>query len=62
MVTEVDERNGLVKVYWENVRERVALVEPTFAKIVDELAPGKEFPLYLAYYPYGMPSGELSFP
>lgn len=54
MVTEVDEGKGLVKVYWENIRNRVAKVEPDFTKIVDELAPDKAFPLYLAYYPYGM--------
>lgn len=53
MVTAVDEGKGLVKVYWADVRERVAKVEPTFAKIVDELNPDKTFPLYLAYYPYG---------
>ena len=53
MVTEVDEGKGLVKVYWADIRDRVAKVAPTFAKIVDELNPDKTFPLYLAYYPYG---------
>ena len=55
MLTEQDEGHGLVKVYWQDVRERVAKVELTFAKLVDELNPGKEFPLFLAYYPYGTP-------
>lgn len=50
---DVDKQKGLVKVYWADVRKRVAKVEPTFAKIVDELDPDKSFPLYLAYYPYG---------
>ncbi|MCD6040379.1 MAG: hypothetical protein K0R24_1668 [Gammaproteobacteria bacterium] len=53
MVTEIDEGKGLVKVYWKNIRKRIAAVAPGFAKIVDEIDPGKDFPLYLAYYPYG---------
>ncbi len=58
MITEIDEGKGLVKVYWRNVRDRVAKVEPTFAKIVDELEPDDSFPLYLAYYPYGALIGD----
>lgn len=58
MVTEQDEGRGLVKTYWANIRERVAKVEPTFAKIVDTLNPDKTFPLYLAYYPYGALKGD----
>lgn len=38
MFTKNDERNGLVKTDWQAIRKRVAKVEPTFAKIVDELA------------------------
>jgi hypothetical protein len=53
MVTQTDEGKGLVKTYWANIRDRVAKIEPLFTKIVDELAPDKTFPLYLAYYPYG---------
>ncbi len=44
---------GLVKVYWQDVRERVATVEPVFTSIVDTISPGRDFPLFLAYYPYG---------
>jgi hypothetical protein len=62
MVTTVDERKGLVKVCWADVRDRVAKVEPTFAKIVDELNPDKTFPLYLAYYPYGDLIGDIESP
>lgn len=36
---EVEKQKGLVKVCWADVRQRVAKVEPTFAKIVDELNP-----------------------
>lgn len=38
---DVGKQKGLVKVYWTDVRKRVAKVEPTFAKIVDELDPDK---------------------
>ena len=43
----------LEKLYWKDVRDDVAKVNPAFASIVDELDPGKDFPLYLAHYPYG---------
>lgn len=49
----MDDGKNLVKLYWHDVRERVAKVEPIFAQIVNELNPDKTFPLYLAYYPYG---------
>ena len=54
MYSEVDEGKGLVKCYWKDVREQVAKVEPRFAALVDQIDPGKEFPVYKAYYPYGM--------
>jgi len=54
MLTTSDEQNGIVKVYWKDIRERVVKIEPKFAKIVDGLNPGKDLPLYVAYYPYGM--------
>lgn len=41
------------KLYWEDVREYVAKVEPEFAKLVDKISPDKSFPLYLVRYPYG---------
>jgi hypothetical protein len=36
MSTTIDEGKGLVKVYWADIRHRVAKVEPQFAKIVDK--------------------------
>ena len=57
-MTEIDEGKGLVKVYWQDVRDRVFKVEPTFAHIVDKINPDKHFPLYLAYYPYGSLKGD----
>ncbi|MCE3233617.1 MAG: hypothetical protein K0R98_1874 [Rickettsiaceae bacterium] len=62
MVTEIDERRGLVKVSWKDIRDRVAKVEPTFVKIVDELSPDKNFPLFLAYFPYGALKGDTHSP
>jgi hypothetical protein len=53
MFTMQDEKKGLVKTYWENVRYRVQKVAPEFTKLIDSLSPNKTFPLYLAYYPYG---------
>ncbi len=58
MVTERDEGKGVVKTYWSELRDRVAAVEPYFAAIVDKLAPDETFPIYLAYYPYGMDIGD----
>lgn len=62
MISEIDEGNGLVKLYWSDVRKRVASVEPAFAKIVDELNPDKTFPIYLAYYPYGAVIADIKEP
>ncbi|MBA3661118.1 MAG: hypothetical protein H0W64_05300 [Gammaproteobacteria bacterium] len=53
MTTDTNYETGLVKVYWENIRHRVAKVEPFLAKLIDELTPDSSLPLYLAYYPYG---------
>lgn len=58
MVVEINEGKGLVKVYWEDVRNHVSKIEPKFASIVNELNPDKTFPLYLAYYPYGAIKGD----
>src|SRR4051812_3028323 len=41
------------KVYWQDVRAQVAELQPEFARLADELDPGKEFPLYKVSYPYG---------
>lgn len=58
MITNEDNGRGLVKVYWKDIAKRVAKVEPEFVKIVNELAPDKNFPLFLSYYPYGMYVGD----
>ncbi len=53
MVTMTDQKSGVVKVFWSDVRERVAKVEPNFVRIVDKIDPNTSYPLFLAYYPYG---------
>lgn len=58
MITFQDEKNGLVNTTWKYVRERVAEVEPVFAKMVDNLGPDDSFPLYLCYLPYGALQGD----
>jgi len=57
-MTEQDEKKGLIKTTWADVRNRVAAVEPQFAAIIDQLSPDQNFPLYLAYYPYGSIPGD----
>lgn len=49
---------GLIKVSWSDIREKVAAVEPTFARIVNEISPNESYHLYLAYYPYGAVKGD----
>lgn len=62
MFTEQDEKIGLVRTEWKNIRDRVGSVSPVFAKLIDSLSPGKDFPLYLAYYPFGELKGDTSSP
>lgn len=60
MYTEHDERRGTVKTCWAKVRERVHKVAPEFAALVDDVNPGKDMPLFLAYYSYGRSKGDTS--
>ena len=62
MYTSNDEGKGLVKTCWANIQERVAKVNPIFAKIVNELNPGANLPIFLAYYPYGSLIGDTENP
>ncbi|MCL5260963.1 MAG: hypothetical protein M1561_04705 [Gammaproteobacteria bacterium] len=43
----------LQTVYWKDIRDKVFATNPDFARLVDELDPGKDYPLYLAKYRYG---------
>lgn len=55
MLVNSNEKKDLIKFCWSDVRKMVAKVQPSFAKIVDDINPDKSFTLYLAYYPYGVP-------
>ncbi len=47
------ENPSFVKMYWPDIREKIAQLDATFTKIVDDLGVDKSFPIYLASYPYG---------
>lgn len=44
---------SLKKVFWKDVRKEVHKVAPIVAKFIDEIDPGKNYPMYEACYPYG---------
>ena len=46
-------RAKLTRLFWEDIREQVALHNPNFSKIVDAIEPDETLPLYKASYPYG---------
>jgi hypothetical protein len=46
-------QGSLEKLTWNQVRSEVAAVNPEFAKIIDELNPGKKYWLAKVIYPYG---------
>jgi hypothetical protein len=49
-------QNAIIQqVYWKDIREKVISVNPQLGKVIDEINPGSEFPLYFASYPYGSP-------
>jgi hypothetical protein len=61
MYTEIDERSGVVRSSWKDVRTRVKAVNPEFAQLVDELSPD-DFTLYILYLPYGQLVGDVKTP
>lgn len=46
-------RPQMQKVFWRDVSKDVHKISPELAKIIDEIDPGKDYPLYKASYPYG---------
>ena len=46
-------RAKLEKVFFSDVRDELSKIHPTLCKIIDNLSPGKDFPLYKAHYPFG---------
>ena len=51
--------------YWEDIRKEVNKVNPELAKIIDNISPDKNYPLFQAQYPYGVEilhKGVVRFP
>jgi hypothetical protein len=46
-------QGNIIKITWDTIRQEVAAVNPVFAKLIDDLSPGKEFCLYKVSYPFG---------
>lgn len=61
MYSEVDNRKGVVRSNWKNVRSRVNAVNPEFSALIDEISPDN-LPLYLVYLPYGQLQGDTKTP
>lgn len=53
MANEYPFKPTLRKVFWKDVRKEAHSVVPVIAKLIDEIDPGKDYPLYEACYPYG---------
>lgn len=50
---KVNERFNLWRGTWQDFSDRVHSTNPEFAKLVDDLSPGEECPIYLARYRFG---------
>ncbi len=58
MIQRIKEDKSLVKVFWPEIKQFVACVNPCFAELIEQLdLPAKDFPLYIARYPYGASLG-----
>lgn len=53
MANEYPFKPTLKKVYWKDIRKEAHSVVPVISKLIDEIDPGKDYPLYEACYPYG---------
>jgi hypothetical protein len=50
------------KIHWEDIRDKIKLIDTTFAALVDQLSPGKKYPIYQVFYPYGAMKGDTVSP
>ena len=48
---------SIEKICWKDIHDKVTEVNPSLAKIIDDIDPGKEFPLYRARKS-AMPTGK----
>jgi len=44
---------GITKIYWPEIKAQIKKANIEFYRLVDELNPGLDFPLYLLNFPYG---------
>ncbi|CAM3005117.1 Uncharacterised protein [Legionella steigerwaltii] len=58
MFTTIDEKNGVVKTQWDEVRSKFQKVDPHLSKLIDAVSPNQKMPIYLIYFPYGMLKGD----
>lgn len=47
------EKASIQKVFWKDVRNEVAQVNPSLSSIIDDIDPSNDYALYKASYPYG---------
>lgn len=47
------ETQNIKMLFWKDIRETMFKLLPDLTRIIDNIDPGKEFPLYLVKYPYG---------
>jgi hypothetical protein len=53
MISDQDIGHGTCRLFWPDIRDRVSQFDSKLCHLIDQLDPGKKFPLYLSYYPYG---------
>ncbi len=60
MFSSIDEGKGTVRTTWKEVRDRFEKVDPHLTKLIDNVSPDENFPIYLLYFPYGMLKGDTN--
>ncbi|MGQ3888454.1 hypothetical protein ACQUW5_05405 [Legionella sp. CNM-1927-20] len=60
MFSALDEGRGIVRTNWGEIRNRFESINLEFTKLIDNVSPNKNIPVYLIYFPYGMLKGDTS--
>lgn len=58
-------RSSFIETRWDEIRDSVSKVNPTFASVIDGLKTKNDYPLYKVYYPFGsliIDNGRFRFP
>ena len=48
----------LQKIYWKDIESKISKIDSEFARLVNDIEPNKEYPLYLSSYKYGETIGD----